>query len=170
MTRQVVRERTIVAVQGLRAQKIIRFSAEFLSADLPLIKIKEYPLKRRWPRVATGIVCGLVLALSACWQAEKQSGSGQSTKVATAQLPRNHVCCNLRGENAWINAGNYAELPFIPAGISARVTGYGRCRASVDLGGKPMRGLWASAGSPGEWRATIEGETGPKLSFRPVTR
>lgn len=50
-----------------------------------------------------------------------------------------YACCNLHHEDDWINDGNYAELPMIAAGTPARVTGYGRNYASVDLAGKPMR-------------------------------
>jgi hypothetical protein len=39
----------------------------------------------------------------------------------------------------WINDGNYAELPMIPAGTPVEVLSYGSNRAYVKVDGKPMR-------------------------------
>jgi hypothetical protein len=55
-------------------------------------------------------------------------------------LPRQgYACCNLHYEKDWINDGNYAELPMIPAGTPIEVLSYGRNRAYVKVDGKPMR-------------------------------
>lgn len=57
-----------------------------------------------------------------------------------AQLPRQgFACCNLHYDGDWINDGNYAELPMIPAGTPIEVLSYGRHRAYVKVEGKPMR-------------------------------
>lgn len=55
-------------------------------------------------------------------------------------LPRQgFACCNLHYDKDWINDGNYAELPMIPAGTPIEVLSYGRHRAYVKVDGKPMR-------------------------------
>jgi hypothetical protein len=49
------------------------------------------------------------------------------------------ACCDLHYNKDWINDGNYAELPMIPAGTPIEVLNYGRHRAAVKVDGKPMR-------------------------------
>jgi hypothetical protein len=57
-----------------------------------------------------------------------------------AALPRKgFACCNLHYSKDWINDGNYAELPMIPAGTPIEVVSYGRQRAYVNIDGKQMR-------------------------------
>lgn len=50
-----------------------------------------------------------------------------------------YACCDLHYDKDWINDGNYAELPMIPAGTPIEVLSYGRQRAQVKVDGKPMR-------------------------------
>ncbi len=52
-----------------------------------------------------------------------------------------YTCCNLRNEGGgdWISELTYARWNMIPLGTPASVTEYGRNRAHVNLGGKPMR-------------------------------
>src|ERR1700704_2502656 len=55
-------------------------------------------------------------------------------------LPRQgFACCNLHYSKDWINDGNYAELPMIPAGTPIEVLSYGSNRAYIKVDGKPMR-------------------------------
>jgi hypothetical protein len=55
-------------------------------------------------------------------------------------LPRQgFACCDLHYSKDWINDGNYAELPMIPAGTPVEVLSYGSHRAYVKVDGKPMR-------------------------------
>jgi len=55
-------------------------------------------------------------------------------------LPRQgFACCVLHYHHDWINDGNYAELPMIPAGTPIEVLNYGSNRAYVKVEGKPMR-------------------------------
>jgi hypothetical protein len=57
-----------------------------------------------------------------------------------AAFPRQgYACCDLHFDKDWINDGNYAELPMIPAGTPIEVLSYGRQRAAVKVDGKPMR-------------------------------
>ena len=57
-----------------------------------------------------------------------------------SELPRQgFACCNLHYSKDWINDGNYAELPMIPAGTPMELLSYGRNRAYVKIDGKPMR-------------------------------
>ncbi|MEK7779689.1 MAG: hypothetical protein AAB293_06450 [Pseudomonadota bacterium] len=52
-----------------------------------------------------------------------------------------YTCCNLRSEDGgdWISELNYIRWKMIPLGTPVSVTGYGRHRFHVNLGGKPMR-------------------------------
>src|ERR1700722_6741700 len=55
-------------------------------------------------------------------------------------LPRQgFACCVLHYSRDWINDGNYAELPMIPAGTPIEVLNYGSNRAYIKVDGKPMR-------------------------------
>jgi hypothetical protein len=55
-------------------------------------------------------------------------------------LPRKgFACCVLHYSRDWINDGNYAELPMIPAGTPIEVLSYGSNRAYIKVDGKPMR-------------------------------
>jgi hypothetical protein len=55
-------------------------------------------------------------------------------------LPRQgFACCVLHYSHDWINDGNYAELPMIPAGTPIEVINYGSNRAYIKVEGKPMR-------------------------------
>jgi hypothetical protein len=57
-----------------------------------------------------------------------------------AAFPRQgYACCDLHFDKDWINDGNYAELPMIPAGTPVEVLSYGRQRAQIKVDGKPMR-------------------------------
>jgi hypothetical protein len=49
------------------------------------------------------------------------------------------ACCDLHYDKDWINDGNYAALPMIPAGTPIEVLNYGRERAAIKVDGKPMR-------------------------------
>ena len=60
-------------------------------------------------------------------------------KPAKPELPQGFTCCNFHYEGDWINDANYTTLPMIPAGTPAKITGYGRNRAFVEIGGKKMR-------------------------------
>jgi hypothetical protein len=122
-------------------------------------------LKFHRAQSAFGLVFVASFLLCGCQQAGLQSASGQSAKSAAPPPPQGYTCCNLHYENDWINDGNYAQHPFIPAGTPAKVTGYGRYRASVDIGGKPMR-LGQDYGRAQEtlekWVAKMIVETDPK--------
>ncbi|MBA2689191.1 MAG: hypothetical protein H0U63_00105 [Burkholderiales bacterium] len=59
-------------------------------------------------------------------------------KAAAPSLPQGYTCCNLHYERDWINDGNYAQYPMIPAGTPAKVLSYGRYRANLDLNGKQI--------------------------------
>ncbi len=60
-------------------------------------------------------------------------------KPAKPELPQGFTCCNFHYEGDWINDANYTTLPMIPAGTPAKITGYGRHRVYVEIGGKKMR-------------------------------
>lgn len=57
--------------------------------------------------------------------------------AAAQPLLEGWTCCNLRSDGKWISDGNYAESGkhLIPFGTPVKVTGYGRYRAYVEIGG-----------------------------------
>ena len=59
----------------------------------------------------------------------------------TIPLISGYTCCNLRNEGGgdWISELTYTKWNMIPLGTPASVTEYGRNRAHLNLGGKPMR-------------------------------
>lgn len=84
----------------------------------------------------------VVLALAGCQSTGTTTtgaGSPPAAKTAKPELPQGYTCCNFRHEGDWISDSNYATLPMIPAGTPAKVTGYGRHRAYVEMDGKKMR-------------------------------
>ena len=87
-----------------------------------------------------------------------------------------YTCCNFHYEKDWINDGNYAQLPMIPAGSPIRVTSYGRYRAHVEIDGKPFR-LGLDYGRNSEttekWVAKLVTQTDPRVrlaSYPPNVR
>jgi hypothetical protein len=79
-----------------------------------------------------------------------------------------YTCCNFHYERNWINDGNYAQLPMIPAGTPIKVTSYGRYRAYVDIDGKPF-GLGLDYGRDAEtteqWVAKLIVANDPKTKL-----
>jgi hypothetical protein len=54
-------------------------------------------------------------------------------------LPRQgFACCNLHFDKDWINDGNYAKFPMVPAGTPIELESYGKNRAFVKVDGKQM--------------------------------
>ncbi|MEO6364158.1 MAG: hypothetical protein ABIO71_13080 [Caldimonas sp.] len=49
-----------------------------------------------------------------------------------------YTCCNLHYEDRWIGDSNSARLPFIAAGSRAKVVGWGRYRAFLNIEGRPI--------------------------------
>lgn len=83
-----------------------------------------------------------MFALAGCQTAGTSSGgagASSSAKTSKPELPQGYTCCNFHHEGDWISDSNYATLPMIPAGTPAKVTGYGRHRAYVELDGRKMR-------------------------------
>ncbi len=54
-------------------------------------------------------------------------------------LRSGYTCCNFRYNHDWINDGNYAELPMIPAGSPIKLNQIDRYIAYVDIDGKAFR-------------------------------
>jgi hypothetical protein len=105
------------------------------------------------------LLLGILATLAACHQ----------TRGDRPPLRTGYACCNLHYEEDWINDGNYAELPMIPAGTPIKVYDYGGDRADVDIGGKPFR-LGHDYGREQEsleqWVAKIVASSDPKLKIR----
>lgn len=57
--------------------------------------------------------------------------------VQAQPKPEGFLCCNMRTDGSWISDINYAESGkrLVPVGTPAKVTGYGRYRVHVELGG-----------------------------------
>jgi hypothetical protein len=67
-------------------------------------------------------------------------GADQPKAGPGLKLPMDgFACCNLHYERDWINDGNYAALPMIPAGTPIKVVSTGRHKAHVIIDGKKMR-------------------------------
>jgi hypothetical protein len=56
-----------------------------------------------------------------------------------ASPPTGYTCCNFHYSNDWINDGNYAQLPMIPAGTPIRLKSIDRYIAYVEIDGKKFR-------------------------------
>ena len=54
------------------------------------------------------------------------------------EKPAGYLCCNMRSAGGWISDINYEEddARIVPLGTPLKVTGYGRYRAFVEIGGK----------------------------------
>jgi hypothetical protein len=88
-------------------------------------------------------------------------------------LPRQgFACCNLHFDKDWINDGNYAKFPMIPAGTPIEVQSYGKDRAFVSVDGKPMK-LGHDYGRDQEtldqWvnKIVVDQDPGPRISRYP---
>jgi hypothetical protein len=88
-------------------------------------------------------------------------------------LPRQgFACCNLHFDKDWINDGNYAKFPMIPAGTPVEVQSYGKDRAFVLINGKPMK-LGHDYGRDQEtldqWvnKIVVDQDPGPRISRYP---
>jgi len=88
-------------------------------------------------------------------------------------LPRQgFACCNLHFDKDWINDGNYAKFPMIPAGTPIEVQSYGKDRAFVLINGKPMK-LGHDYGRDQEtldqWvnKIVVDQDPGPRISRYP---
>lgn len=88
-------------------------------------------------------------------------------------LPRQgFACCNLHFDKDWINDGNYAKFPMIPAGTPIEVQSYGKDRAFVSINGKPMK-LGHDYGRDQEtldqWvnKIVLDQDPGPRISRYP---
>lgn len=86
-------------------------------------------------RCMLGAIGVAALALSGCQTNQSKSDAAQSDPG----LISGYTCCNFHHEGDWINDGNYAQHPMIPAGTPIRITGYGRYRAHADIDGKKFR-------------------------------
>jgi hypothetical protein len=106
----------------------------------------------KWVRRGGMLAALSVLVSSGCQSAGTQSNSAEPRSVSKStgwtqksvmpsepSFPEGFICCNLHYEDDWISDSNYADLPMIPAGTTAKVTRYGRHRAHADIAGKPMR-------------------------------
>lgn len=63
---------------------------------------------------------------------------GATAAVGAQEMPEGWLCCNLRTDGAWISDINYEERgkTIIPVGTPVKVTGYGRNRVHIEIGGK----------------------------------
>lgn len=116
-------------------------------------------LMQKWPLL---LACGMLLLAAGCKQSDTRP---DETKPA---LLAGYTCCNFHYEKDWINDGNYAQLPFIPAGTPIRVTEYGSHRAHVDIDGKPFRlGLdyGRTAETTEQWVAKLIVKDDPKAKL-----
>ena len=122
------------------------------------------------------LTCGIALALlpgdsqaGIFRDALEKVGLVKPVPPAEGSLPlprQGYACCVLHYSRDWINDGNYAELPMIPAGTPVEVLSYGRHRAYVKIDGKPMR-LGHDYGRDQESLETWVGKIVPAQDPRP---
>lgn len=79
------------------------------------------------------VVAALVVA--GC---RKDDVKPDQTAVPAAE-PTGYTCCNFRYNGDWINDGNYAQLPMIPAGTPILLKRIDRYIAYVEIDGKKYR-------------------------------
>lgn len=90
--------------------------------------------------IATRFPLGALAALFIGTAALPGAGSSRAADKDTLALPRvGFACCNLHYEKDWISDGNYAGLPFLPAGTPVKVLSLGRHKAYAEINGKKMR-------------------------------
>lgn len=114
-------------------------------------------------RLGLALVGGALL-LGAC----KSSDTRPDEPKPDPALLSGYTCCNFHYNGDWINDGNYAQLPFIPAGSAIRVKSYGRYVAYVDIDGKPFRlGLdyGRTAETTEQWVAKLVLKDDPKTKL-----
>jgi len=109
----------------VRARRRAVAAASALAASLTLVSAAAY----------AGILRDVMVSVGLSKPAPPAAGSPGSQT-----LPRQgFACCVLHFSRDWINDGNYAELPMIPAGTPIEVLNYGSNRAYIKVDGKPMR-------------------------------
>lgn len=74
----------------------------------------------------------LIIALAAC-------RSAPVVPPVDPALQNGFICCNLHYEGDWISDQNWTGFPFLPAGLPASVTSYGRNMANISIDGRTMR-------------------------------
>ncbi|HXA36585.1 MAG TPA: hypothetical protein VNW26_09655 [Steroidobacteraceae bacterium] len=108
-----------------RARRLAIAAALALAVSLTLVSGAAY----------AGILRDVMVSVGLSKPAPPAAGSPGSQT-----LPRQgFACCVLHFSRDWINDGNYAELPMIPAGTPIEVLNYGSNRAYIKVDGKPMR-------------------------------
>lgn len=110
-----------------------------------------------------GLVCLLMLSTAPVIS---------SAAEALAPDSVTYTCCNLRYEGDWISDGNWANLPFIPAGSRIAIKDFRRSYANVFIEGKPMR-IGQDYGTEQESREAFVGrlivKDDPKLKLATYT-
>lgn len=88
-----------------------------------------------------GCIAALILSSVIVMGCESPGGKMGSSDKDAAPAISGYTCCNLRHEGGgdWISELSYVGWKMIPLGTPASVVSYGRYRAHIDLGGKPMR-------------------------------
>lgn len=76
------------------------------------------------------------LAAAGC---KKDEVKPDQAAAAPAVEPTGYTCCNFHYNGDWINDGNYAQLPMIPAGTPILLKSIDRYIAYVEIDGKKYR-------------------------------
>lgn len=63
-----------------------------------------------------------------------------ATQKSEQTLFDGYLCCNMQSDGSWISDINYraGAKQFVPAGAPVKVTGYGRWRVQLEVGGKKL--------------------------------
>jgi hypothetical protein len=92
-------------------------------------------LRRRVKLSIVLLAATAAMLAGACRRGEVKPDSPETS----AGLSSGYTCCNFHYANDWINDGNYAELPMIPAGTPIKLNQIERYIAYVEIDGKPFR-------------------------------
>jgi len=91
-------------------------------------------------RSLVALVAAAAVVAGGCKKDEVKPDAAAPAPAAQAPaLPAAYTCCNFHYNGDWINDGNYAQLPMIPAGTPIRLNSIDRYIAYVDIDGKKFR-------------------------------
>ncbi|MBI4995651.1 MAG: hypothetical protein HZC22_01870, partial [Rhodocyclales bacterium] len=85
------------------------------------------------------IAAAAALFAAGCKKDEVKPDSAAPAASAEPVQPTAYTCCNFHYSGDWINDGNYAQLPMIPAGTPIRLKSIDRYIAYVEIEGRKYR-------------------------------
>jgi outer membrane protein assembly factor BamE (lipoprotein component of BamABCDE complex) len=93
-------------------------------------------------RSLVALVAAAAVVAGGCKKDEVKPDAAAPAPAAAAPapaLPAAYTCCNFHYNGDWINDGNYAQLPMIPAGTPIKLNSIDRYIAYVEIDGRKYR-------------------------------